>query len=63
MKLEFSDKNILQAGLTAVNKGQLYKAICLFARVNSYESMLNQLACFCFMGENGYATDLYRKIL
>ena len=63
MKLEFSDQNILQAGLTAVNKGQLYKAICLFARVNSYESMLNQLACFCFMGENGYATDLYRKIL
>ena len=63
MKIDLSDKVIMSAALDKVNEGEFFDALCLFARVDSYESMLNQIGCLCQLRDIGYAIDTYRKVL
>ena len=63
MKINLDDKVILSAALDKASDGEYFDALCLFARVNSYESMLNQLGCLCALRDVGYAHELYRNLL
>ena len=63
MKINLDDKVILATALEKVNQGEYFEALTLFARVNSYESMLNQIGCLCVLRDVGYATELYRNLL
>ena len=63
MKINFSDNVIFSTALAKVDEGEYFEALCLFARVNSYESMLNQIGCLCVLRDIGYATELYRILL
>ena len=63
MKINLSDNVIMSAALDTVNEGEFFDALCLFARVDSYESMLNQIGCLCQLRDVGYAIDTYRKVL
>ena len=63
MKINLSDNVIMRAALSKVEEGEYFDALCLFARVDSYESKLNQLGCLCELHDVGYAIDLYRKLL
>ena len=63
MKINLDDNSILTAAKSLVDASEYYDALCLFARVNSYESMLNQIGCLCALRDVGYATELYRKLM
>ena len=63
MKIEISDNVLMQAALGKVEEGEYFDALCLFARIDSYESALNQIGCLCELRDVGYAIDLYRKLL
>ena len=63
MKIKLADNVIFSAALAKAENGEYFDALCLFARVNSYESMLNQIGCLCALRDIGYATELYRNLL
>ena len=63
MKIKLDDKVIYSAAFSKVEEGEYFDALCLFARLNSYESLLNQIGCLCALRDVGYATELYRKLL
>ena len=63
MKISITGNNTMSAALSKVQKGEFFDALCLFARVDSYESMLNQIGCLCQLRDIGYACELYRKLL
>ena len=63
MKIDISDSVIMSAGLDKVQEGEYFDALCLFARVDSYESLLNQIGCLCALHDVGYAIELYRMLL
>ncbi|MCH5156322.1 MAG: hypothetical protein J1G02_00420 [Clostridiales bacterium] len=63
MTINLNDKAIFSAGLAKVDAGEYFDALCLFARVDSYESMLNQIGCLCALRDVGYATELYRNMI
>lgn len=63
MKINLSDNVTMRAALSKVEEGEYFDALCLFARVDSYESILNQIGCLCELHDIGYAVDLYRKLL
>ena len=63
MNIQLSDNVIFQAALVKVNEGEYFDALCLFARVEGYESMLNQIGCLCALRDIGYANELYRNLL
>ena len=63
MKIEISDNTRMQSALDKVYEGKFFDALCLFARVDSYESMLNQIGCLCHLRDTGYAVELYRRLL
>ena len=46
-----------------VAEGKYFNALCLFARVDSYESMLNQIGCLVSLHDNGYAVELYFRLI
>ncbi len=61
-KIKVDQNSILQLGISQVAQGNVAQALGNFAKVNTYESMLNQLACLCCLGENFYAIDHYKKM-
>lgn len=62
MLINFSDANKLRTGISLANKGQFFDAICLFAQVESYESNVNRILCWCHMQKFTFvASDLYVK--
>lgn len=63
MILQLSDKLTLTAALDKVERGEYFDALCLFARVDGYESMLNQIGCLCKLGDISYALELYHRLL
>lgn len=63
MKIELNDNARMSAALVKASEGKYFDALCLFARVASYESMLNQIGCLCHLGDTGYAMELYRRLL
>ena len=63
MKIEINDNARMRAGLDKVAEGKYFDALCLFARVDSYESMLNQIGCLVALHDNGYAVELYYRFL
>ena len=63
MTIELNDNVRMTAALGLVAEGKYFDALCLFARVDSYESMLNQIDCLCHLRNNGYAVELYRRFL
>ena len=63
MTINLEDKVILAAAKDLVEKGKYFDALCLFARVDSYESMLNQIGCFAALNDLGYATEMFRMLL
>ena len=63
MKIEICDNVRMMAALDKVTEGKYFDALCLFARVDSYESMLNQIGCLCHLRDTGYAVELYRRFL
>ncbi|MCH5153035.1 MAG: hypothetical protein J1F68_03670 [Clostridiales bacterium] len=63
MKINVCDNVIFSSAKAKVEEGEYFDALCLFARVNSYESMLNQIGCLCVLRDVGYAIELYRNLL
>lgn len=63
MIIQLDNDNELQAAIDKVEEECYYDALCLFSRVDSYESMLNQIGCLGMMHDLGYAMELYRKLL
>ena len=63
MKIEICDNSIFSAGLKKAEQEEYFDALCLFAQVDGYESMLNQIGCHCMLEDYGYAIELYRKLL
>ena len=63
MKIQLNDNVRMTAGLEKVSEGKYFDALCLFARVDTYESMLNQIGCLCHLRDTGYAMELYRRLL
>lgn len=62
MKINFDDNSKMNTALSLAERGRYADALLLFAQVNTYESLLNQIACLCGMEEDGYASDLYRQV-
>lgn len=63
MTIPFDENNIMQVALDRVARREYFDALCLFTQVDSYESMLNQVACLCALEDNGYAAAAYRRLL
>lgn len=63
MKIDISDNAIFNAALKKAADDKPFEALCLFAQVDSYESMLNQIGCLALMDDMSYAVSLYRKLL
>lgn len=63
MTINLSDNVIFSAALDKADNGEFFDALCLFARVDSYESVLNQIGCLCALRDLGYALELYRNML
>lgn len=53
----------MTAALSKVEEGEYFDALTLFARVDSYESMLNQIGCLLEISDVVYAAELYRKLI
>lgn len=63
MTIEISDNVIMSTALSKVEEGEYFDALTLFARVNSYESMLNQLGCLIELRDTSYVAELYSRLL
>ncbi|MCH5159222.1 MAG: hypothetical protein J1F66_00040 [Clostridiales bacterium] len=63
MTIEINNNVRMTAALDKVAEGKYFDALCLFARVDSYESVLNQIGCLCHLHDTGYAVELYRRLL
>lgn len=63
MKIELNNDTFFSTALQLADEGEYFDALCLFARVDSYESLLNQIGCFCMLNDLGYAIDAYRKLI
>lgn len=59
MIIEFSDNSKMHAAISLANRRRYYDALCIFAQIESYESVLNQIACLVEMQDIGYAVDTY----
>jgi len=62
MKIYLDDNTKMNTALSLAERGRYADALLLFAQVDTYESLLNQVACLCGMEEDGFATDLYRQV-
>lgn len=60
MRIAFNDK-IFDNALKLAREEAYYDALRLFCRIDSYESMLNQMGCLCCMRDVFYAADTYRR--
>lgn len=63
MTIDISNNVILSTALSKVDEGEYFDALTLFARVDSYESMLNQIGCLLELRDIAYAAELYRKLV
>ena len=63
MTIEINDNVRMAAALDQVAKGNFFEALCLFARVDTYESMLNRIGCLCHLFDSGYSLETYRRFL
>lgn len=63
MKILLDDDTYMTTALGLADKGEYFDALCIFARVDCYESMLNQIGCLCKLKNIGYANELYRILL
>lgn len=63
MKITINDKSIFTAALHLAEDGEYFEALTMFNRVDSYESMLNQIGCLSELGDFGYAVELFGRIL
>lgn len=62
MIVDITQNKILIAAVHDANAEEFYRALCMFNRVDCYESRLNRIACCCGLGDNPYAVELYRKL-
>ncbi len=60
MKIELTDNTKMHTAISLAGKHSFFDALCIFAQVDSYESVLNQIACLCDMDDVPFAMDLYR---
>ena len=63
MKICINGESIMKAALKKAAEEEYFEALCLFAQVDSYESMLNQIGCHVMIDYLGYANELCRKLL
>lgn len=63
MKILLDDNTYITAGIEKADRQEYFDALCLFARADSYESILNQIGCLCKLHNLGYACELYRILL
>lgn len=61
MKIELTDSTKLHSAISLADKRRFYDALCIFAQVETYESMLNRIACLCEIDDVPFAIDLYRQ--
>ncbi len=61
-KINIDNNSIMQLAIQQVDAGDFYKAITNFAKVDSYESLLNQFACYCCLTENLLAMKFYCRL-
>lgn len=59
MKIELSENTKMHTAISLANRRRYYDALCIFAQIESYESVLNQIACLAEMQDVGYAVDTY----
>lgn len=57
MILDITQNKIFIAALHDANAQEYYRALCMFNRVDTYESKLNRIACCCGMDDVSYAVD------
>lgn len=50
MKISIGDESLMNAAIHKVQEENILQALKLFAKVDSYESMLNQVGCLCEPG-------------
>lgn len=62
MILDITQNKIFIAALHDANAQEYYRALCMFNRVDTYESKLNRIACCCGMDDVSYAVDFYRRL-
>ncbi len=62
MKIQLSDATKVKAALQKVDEEEYFDAACLFAQVDGYESLLNQIGCFCMLGDYSYASACCRRL-
>lgn len=60
MKIELTDNTKMHTAISLAGRHHFFDALCIFAQVDSYESVLNQIACLCEMDDVPFAIDLYR---
>lgn len=63
MKIEFNNDALLNAAVSKAKEGNITQALKLFAKVDGYESMLNQTACLCELHDYQYAHKVYARLL
>lgn len=63
MTIAFDDNTKMKAALCKVSEEEYFEALCLFAQVDSYESLLNQIGCHAMLTDVGFATLAFRRLL
>ena len=62
MKVSIEEAS-LNTALQLAKEGKYREALSLFATVESYESLLNQIGCACCLKDNTHACELFNKAL
>ncbi len=63
MKININDNAIFTAAMHLAEDYEYFDALTMFARVDSYESMLNQIGCLCELNDIGYALERFRDLI
>lgn len=63
MKILLDADALMNAAIAKANEGNISQALKLFAKVNSYESLLNQVGCLSDLRDFTYAHSVYAKLL
>ncbi len=63
MKIEIGGDALMLAAIQKVDDGDIIQALKLFNKVDSYESMLNQVACLSELKDYQYALTAYARLL
>lgn len=63
MNININDKSLMTAALKKAAEDNPFDALCLFAQVDSYESLLNQIGCLGALNDLSYAVALFRRLL